>query len=72
MKEFLASNGGLLGAFALVAVVLNIFLSGLSKALEVIKDKTATETDNKAYALIQKVMAVLQKVVDWSSGNRQH
>lgn len=72
MKEFFSQNGGIIAVVSMIALMLNVFLSGLSKALEVIKDKTTTEVDNKAYALIQKIAAVLQKVVDWSSGNRQH
>lgn len=72
MKEFMAQNGGLLGMLALMALCLNVLLSGVSKALGVIKDKTATNVDNKAYEIINKITAILQKIVDWGSGNRQH
>lgn len=72
MKEFFSQNGGIVAVVSMIALMLNVFLSGLSKALEIIKDKTATEVDNKAYAFIQKIAVVLQKIVDWSSGNRQH
>lgn len=72
MKEFMLENGGVLAVASMAALMLNLFLSGLSKALEVIKDKTKTEADNKLYDVVQKCASVLQKVVDWSSGNRQH
>jgi len=72
MKEFLAQNGGLLGAIVLVAVCLNLVLSGIAKMLDLIKDKTKTEVDNKIAAILHKVIAVLQKVIDWGSGNREH
>lgn len=72
MKEFISSNGGLLAMIVMVAISLNLVLSGISHALEVFKDKTVTDTDNKVHAFIGKVLTVLQKVIDWGSGNRQH
>jgi hypothetical protein len=72
MKEFVSQNGGLLGVVVLVAVVLNFVLSGISKALEMIADKTATQADNKALAIVNKLVLILQKVIDWGSGNRPH
>lgn len=72
MKEFISQNGGVLSLVVMVAITLNFILSGISKGLEVFKDKTATELDNKVYAILNKVASVLQKIIDWSSGNRQH
>jgi len=54
------------------ALALNLVLSGLSKALEVIKDKTESKVDDEIYAKLAKVMAILQKVIDWGSANRSH
>lgn len=72
MKEFLAQNGGVVGTVVLVAMVLNFVLSGISKGLEAIMDKTATQADNKAFAIVNKIAAVLQKIIDWTSANRAH
>lgn len=72
MQEFMAQNGGVVGTVVMVAVLLNFILSGLSKAIEVIKDKTTTQADNKAFEIINKIAAVLQKVIDWTSANRSH
>lgn len=72
MKEFISQNGGLVGFIVMCAIALNVLLSGISKALEVIMDKTKTETDNKIHAGLTKVLAILQKIVDWGSGNRPH
>lgn len=53
-------------------LALNLFLSGLGKALEKIKDHTKSKADNKAYEVISKVTGVLQKIVDLISANRAH
>lgn len=47
-------------------------LSGASYTLEKIKDLTETQTDNKIAAVVSKVVALLQKVVDFLSANRAH
>lgn len=72
MKEFLEQNGGLLQALALVLIAVMSILSGLSKALEIIKDKTASNVDNKIYEWVNKAASALKVVVDWISGNRAH
>lgn len=72
MKEFLSQNGGMVGVVVMVAVALNFLLSGVSKMLEVIKDKTATNLDNRAFIFVNKLTGILSKVIDWSSGNREH
>lgn len=53
-------------------VAFNFFLSGLHKALNVIKDKTKSKIDNKAYAIIGKISEVMQKIVDYIGMNREH
>lgn len=72
MSELIQQNGGLLGFVVMVAMALNLLLSGVSKFLDFIKDKTKTEADNKVAAIIHKIAAVLQKIIDWSSANRPH
>jgi hypothetical protein len=72
MKAFIEANGGIIGATLLVMVSFNLFLAGLSAALEKTKDHTATDVDNKAYALVSKVSAFLSKVVDMIGYNPKH
>lgn len=72
MNAFLETNGGLVGSVIVVAMFLNFFLSGLSKGLEVIKDKTENKVDDKIYFYVNKAAQVLQKIVDWASANRSH
>ena len=72
MSEFLEQSGGLVATVVMVMVALNVFLMGIYKTLEVIKDKTAGNGDNKAYEAIGKIIAVLQKIIDFVSANRKH
>ena len=72
MFEFLESNGGLVATVVMVMLGLNALLMGIYKALEIVKDKTAGNGDNKAYEAIGKVIAVLQKIIDFVSTNRKH
>ena len=57
-------------ATALIAV--NLVLSGLSKGLELFKDKTSSQLDNRIWGVLNKASSVLQKAVDWMQGNRAH
>ncbi len=72
MKEFIASNGGMIATTILVMVTFNAFLSGLKAALELIKDKTVTDADNKAFDFVSSVKAALQKVLDVVGYNPEH
>lgn len=72
MKEFIAANGGIVAASALTIMALNMVLSGLKAGLEKIKDKTTTEADNKAYAIISSVSGFLSKVLDVIGYNPEH
>lgn len=53
-------------------VVFNVSVSSLQKILEVIKDKTKTDTDNQLYDFLHKYAGYLQKAIDWLSANREH
>jgi hypothetical protein len=50
----------------------NVALTGISKGLELIKDKTSNTADNKLYDIICKVTSVLQKIVDAAGFNPEH
>lgn len=55
-----------------ILVMVNLGISALTAALEKIKDKTSTDLDNKAYAILHVAADVLQKVLDFVSANRPH
>jgi hypothetical protein len=50
----------------------NITITGLQKILLVVKDRTATQADNKAYDILNKVAAKLHTLGDWLTGNKEH
>ena len=72
MTEFLASNCGLIGTVVLVMLAVNVTLTGLKQGLELIKDKTTTEVDNKAHDFLSKVLDFLGKVLDTIGHNPEH
>lgn len=61
-----------LGEILMWVIALNLGLSGISKALEKVKDKTKTDLDNRAYATLYKIVSKLQKLIDFASANIQH
>jgi hypothetical protein len=66
------ADGGFAVGLVSVLVAFNLILSSLSKLLDVFKDKTKTQVDNKLYAAINKLIVFIQKVIDWMGGNREH
>lgn len=56
----------------LIVVAVNILLSASGKVLDMIKDKTSSDVDNKAAEIVSKVTGFLGKVVDFISANREH
>lgn len=50
----------------------NLFLSGLAKALEVIKDKTSSKTDDKIWYWVDKLAGISKSIVDFLSANPKH
>jgi hypothetical protein len=56
----------------LYVLALNFFLSGLSKTLAVIKDKTATKVDDKIWFYVDRAAGICQAIVDFFSANPKH
>ena len=54
------------------ALFLNIVLSGFGKGLDLIKDKTDTDADNVLAKIVNKVVSVSTRLLDWLGANRQH
>lgn len=65
-------NGPQIAMILACVVAMNILLAGAAKALEAIKDKTATDVDNKIYAVISKISGFLSKALDIMGANREH
>ena len=53
-------------------VAFNLILAGLHKGLEVLKDKTESKADDKAWEIIGKIVEITQKIVDYIGMNRAH
>lgn len=64
----------LLEKLDIVAVVIgfNFLMMGLHSILGWMKDKTATDVDNKADDMIVKILDFLKKMVDVASANKEH
>lgn len=62
----------LLPVIVACVIAFNFFLSGLHKALEVIKDKTKSKADDKIFVIVGKIAEVTQKIVDYIGMNREH
>jgi len=63
---------GLIGIVVMVAICLNVLLAAIQKVLDIIKDKTATQVDNKIAAIIAKITSLLSKAIDVIGMNRAH
>lgn len=72
MKEFIDANGGLIQAVSLTVVCVNLVLSATKKILELVMNKTKSDVDNKAFAVVSKLADKTTKVIDWMSANRAH
>ena len=74
MKEMIEviMEHGWVGTMVAVLVGFNLVLSGLSKILDLVKDKTATKIDNKIADYILKMITGIQKALDWLGANREH
>lgn len=70
-QEFFANPGPTLALVIAIVISFNLFLSGLKSALEYIADKTVTDVDNKALAIVNKVIEVLAKVLDLIGYNKK-
>ncbi len=53
-------------------VAFNILLSGAKASLEFIKDKTVTKVDDNAYTILERILAVSEKVLDMVGYNPAH
>ena len=72
MKELLANPGAAIALIIAILIAFNMALTGLKKGLEYIADKTATDVDNKALVIVNKIAEVLQKIIDIIGHNPEH
>lgn len=59
-------------AISMWVMFVNVLLTGIYRSLEIIKDKTASQIDNKAYDVLGKIIAVLMKIVEMVGFNPKH
>lgn len=73
MQELIDSikNFDLVALLAIIATF-NTALYALGAFLDKIKDKTATDLDNKLSSVINSVASFLKKLVDMFSANKEH
>jgi len=69
--EFISQWPLILQVLAFVAAF-NVALSGLKAGLDMIKDKTATQADDKVAAILGKIAMVLGKALDAVGYNPKH
>lgn len=69
MMEFITENGGMIVFIVMVVMMLNFILTGIKKALELIKDKTSSSADNVIYNILDKIVYVLDKIIEFLSAN---
>jgi len=69
MTDFFNSVGGIIAGIALIVLAINTALTGIYKALELIKDKTKSEWDNKLYSFLTVFIGWLQKIIEIISAN---
>ncbi len=72
LQQFIESSGGVIPATVILMLALNAALTGLKSALEFIKDKTATDADNKAFLVVSKLCGILSGIIDWATANKAH
>jgi len=65
-------DSGLIGIVLMIAIGLNVVLAAASKILDMIKDKTSTQVDNKIALVVSKIALILGKIVDYAGMNRSH
>lgn len=68
---FSGDQGPILQVVAIVSAF-NAVLYSISAALDVVKDKTSSDFDNRAADLIHKIASVVQKILDLIVGNKEH
>lgn len=69
MTDFFNSSGGVIAGIALIIIAVNTILTGIYKALELIKDKTKSDWDNKLYSVLTVVIGWIQKIIEIISAN---
>ncbi len=72
MKEFINSNGGMVGAIVLVLVCVNIALTAIKSVLEKLMPTPEKQASSSFYKGVCSVMTILTQAIDWLTGNKAH
>lgn len=69
LSKVLGSVEGPVFVIVLVVIGLNVLLTSLKKSLGWLKDKTETKADDRAHAIVVKVLLVLDRLLEFASAN---
>lgn len=72
IKGLFSGESGMPAQIAAIVLAVNVGLSGLKSALDMIKDKTSNTIDNKVADVLGKVVGVFSWLVDLLSANKEH
>jgi hypothetical protein len=70
-KDFISNNQSAAMVIAMV-IAFNMILSGSKSLLAVFKDKTESKVDDKVYAVLDRVLAISMKLLDFIGYNPKH
>ncbi len=69
LKDFIAQNGGLVGAVSVILVCVNILLTAVKAVLEKLQPNQPV---TGVKSILVKVSGVVQGLIDWMTGNKAH
>jgi hypothetical protein len=69
ISKILGSHEATILTIVLVVIGTNVMMTALKKSLGWVKDKTETKLDDKAYAIVEKVLSATDKVLEFASAN---
>jgi hypothetical protein len=69
IAKILASKEGILVLAVICMLGLNAVLTAAKKWIDRIKDKTATQVDDKASVVLGQILSVLSKVIEFMTAN---
>lgn len=72
LQKISQSAEGIMLISVMTMIATNLVLTGTSKVLGYLKDKTATQLDNKAFEVINRLLGALHKAIDYVSANASH
>lgn len=72
IKGLLTGENGTAAQVVSIVAAINVLLGSVAAFLDIIKDKTATQVDNKIAGYLHQGISLIQKGIDFIQGNRAH